>query len=143
MAKAVVVHALPDALAALAAAEAAASPVELWSAVGAAAYLGPLYWQVLEERARRQHPRAPFVAVLDCAERPGDAMAALRQGLKHVCFTGAPALAAKLRDMAEAEGARLYEERPRSVLDLKEVTDPDAACRLWFSPAVENSPPLG
>jgi hypothetical protein len=70
-------------------------------------------------------------------------MAALRQGLQHVCFTGAPELATKLRDMAASAGARLYDRRPSTVLDLKEVTDPVAACRLWFCPAVEKTPPLG
>jgi hypothetical protein len=143
LAKAVVVHALADALAALEAAEACAAPVALWSAIGAAAYLGPLFWQMMEGEARAAHPKATFVAVLDCAERPGDAMAAIRQGLKHLCFTGAAELMAKLRDMAETEGATLYGERPRDVLDLKEVTDPAQACRLWFRPAVEKTPPLG
>jgi hypothetical protein len=130
-------------LAALEAAEACAAEVELWSAVGAAAYLGPSFWQAIEERARETHPKARFIAVLDCAERPGDAIAAIRQGLKHLCFTGRADVAAKLCDMAAEAGVRIYGERPAHALDLKEVTDPLAACRLWFRPAVEKTPPLG
>src|SRR5258708_40138015 len=84
----VVVHGLGQALAAREAAEACGSPIEIWSAVGAAAYLGPLFWQKLEEQARAAHPKLAFICVLDCAERPGDAMAGMRQGVKDLCFTG-------------------------------------------------------
>ncbi|MBI1777244.1 MAG: hypothetical protein HYR63_18050 [Proteobacteria bacterium] len=117
-------------------------PVSLWSAVGAAAYLGPLYWQALIQRAREAHPRATFIAVLDCAERPGDVLAALRQGLTELSFSGNAATASKLMEIARQKGARLYLERPHA-LDLREVANPIEACRLWFCPSVENSPPLG
>jgi hypothetical protein len=132
---AVVVHALADAEAALRAAAAEGCAVQLWSAVGAAAYLGPLYWQELEAALKAAHPQANVVAVLDCAERPGDALAGLRQGLKHLCFTGEDRAAAKLDDIASAAGARLYRERPARALDLGNVTDPEQACRLWFRAA--------
>ncbi len=117
--------------------------VELWSAVGAAAYLGPLYWQKLIEQAQAQHPDTEFIAVLDCAERPGDVLAALRQGLRALCFSGREDVAQKLREIARAAGALLYHQRPEA-LDLRDITDPAQACRVWFGAAnIENSPPLG
>jgi hypothetical protein len=132
---AVVIHALADAEAALAAAAAEGSALALWSAVGAAAYLGPLYWQELERALAASHPESDFLAVLDCAERPGDALAALRQGLQHLCFTGGAEAAGKLDDIARAAGATLYRARPACALDLRDVTDPERACRLWFRAA--------
>ena len=138
----VVVHSLAHALAALAAADAAGHPVEIWSAVGAAAYLGPLYWQSLEEKARIRYPGPEARFVLDCAERPGDVLAAIRQGLQWLCFTGGAEIRPKLEDIAVQAGATLFAARPEA-LDLKDVTDVAEACRLWFSPQVENSSPRG
>jgi hypothetical protein len=64
--------------------------------------------------------------VLDCGEWPGDAMAALREGIEAVCFRGAPEVAAKLADMAEQSGMRVLTELPVS-LDMAGVRDPEAA----------------
>jgi hypothetical protein len=129
----VIVHDLSQARAALAAAEAAGRPVTLLSPPGAAAYWGALYFQSLIQLAAEAHPAASFRAVLDCGERPGDVLAALRQGLTDLAFHGTGDVRDKLAAIAEARGARLHE--PLSAdLDLGHVRDPLAACREVLAP---------
>ncbi|MGE0735904.1 MAG: hypothetical protein AB7G15_15950 [Alphaproteobacteria bacterium] len=124
----VVVHALAQAVAALRAGRAAGAEVAIWSAPGASAYLGAGYFAAMERAARRAAPHAQASFVLDCADRAGDAMAALRAGVTAVCFTGPLGVRRKLADMARQCGARVVVRRPPA-LDLLGVADPLAACR--------------
>ena len=73
-----------------------------------------------------------FIGVLDCDDRADLAQAALRQGLTHVCFRGADAVAIRLADIARQQGATLHRKLPRA-LDLLYVDDPPAACRAWLT----------
>jgi hypothetical protein len=73
-----------------------------------------------------------FTGVLDCDDRADLAQAALRQGLTHVCFRGAQAVAVRLADIARQYGATLHRKRPRA-LDLLYTDDPLAACRGWLA----------
>jgi hypothetical protein len=73
---AVVVHGLEDACAALR----PGLPVLLVSAPGAALYAGAGWWRALIEAATRAYPATPCNDLLDCADAPGRAMAALRAG---------------------------------------------------------------
>jgi len=73
---AVVVHGLEQAIAALA----EALPVTLLSAPGAGAFAGALWWRHLTAQARAAHPATPCADILDCADAPGHAMAAIRAG---------------------------------------------------------------
>lgn len=124
----VVVHTLAHAVAALRAARAEGIEAEIWSAPVASAYLGAGYFAALEQTARRRAPRARARFVLDCGDRAGDAMAALRAGVNDVCFTGPPAVRRKLADLAQQGGARVVARRPRAV-DLLGAAQPLAACR--------------
>ena len=74
--QAVVVHGLADAVAALG----EALPVTLLSAPGAASFVGAGWWRALIARARAAHPHTQCQDVLDCADAPGHAMAAIRLG---------------------------------------------------------------
>ena len=95
---------------------------------GAAAYWGPLYFQSLMHLASEAEPAARFTAILDCADRPGDVLAALRQGLTDLIFHGAGEVRDKLAAIAAAKGARLLS--PSAVdIDLGAVRDPVASCR--------------
>lgn len=78
---AVIVHGLGDAVLALAQAEADCLPVTLLSAPGAALYAGCGWWRALVEAARAEHPNAPCMDILDCADGSGQALAALRIGV--------------------------------------------------------------
>ncbi|MBW8270055.1 hypothetical protein [Caldovatus aquaticus] len=109
------VHGAAQAAAALAAAGPAG--VTLLSARGAGAYLGPAVFLRLVARAAALNPGVPHLAVLDCADAPGFALAALRAGLRAVVLDPAcPAFAAVAAAAAEA-GARLLSARPEA-LDL-------------------------
>lgn len=130
-AAAIVVHQRAHAEAALAAAEELARPVVLLSPPGAAAYLGAAYFQAMIARAVSDHPGARVLAVLDCGERAGDALGALRQGIAAVCFRGPPEVAGRLREIARQQGATVLEARP-DALDLAAVDDAAGACRKWL-----------
>lgn len=73
---AVVVHGLADACAALS----PGLPVTLLSGPGAGAYAGALWWREVVAQARAAHPATPCADILDCADAPGRAMAAIRAG---------------------------------------------------------------
>lgn len=110
---AVVVHGLDQARAALRPGRA----VTLISAPGAAGFAGCLWWRGVVDQARAAFPATVADDVLDCADAPGRAMAALRVGqlllvLEPCCpaFAAAAAAAASL-------GARVLAARPPA-LDL-------------------------
>lgn len=129
--RAVIIHELGHARAALAAAAEVGVPVELWSAPGAAAAAGAGWFDAVILAAGSERHGALFVAVLDCADRADLVQAALRQGLRHVCFRGSKAVAARLADIAGQYGATLHRRLPRA-LDLWDRTDAYAACRAWL-----------
>lgn len=129
--RAVIVHDLDHARAAIAAAADLGVAVELWSAAAAAASAGAGWFDAVIRQARRDRPDGDVVAVLDCGDRPDLAQAALRQGLRHICFRGSRSVAGRLADIAAQSGATLHRSRPKA-LDLLHVEDPLAACRRWF-----------
>ena len=92
-ARAIIVHHLDHARAALAAAAECGRPVILLSAAGAAGYAGAPWFLRVVALATDEHPEAQWDAVLDCADRPGHVLAALRQGAIAVRFTGSKATA--------------------------------------------------
>lgn len=107
---AVVVHALDQAEAALA----AAGPcgVLLLSAYGAGGFAGPGWFMALVAEARRRYPGVVCAAALDCADAAGSALAALRAGVGVVVLDGAcPGFAAVAAASAEV-GATLLPARP-------------------------------
>jgi hypothetical protein len=131
-ARAVIIHELAHARAALAAAAELGVPLELWSAPGAAAYAGAGWFDAVMRAAGNQAPSAVFIGVLDCDDRADLVQAALRQGLTHVCFRGPKAAAVRLSDIARHYGGTLHRKMPRA-LDLLYTDDPPAACRAWLA----------
>lgn len=122
----VVVHTAAQATAALKAAARAGRPIVLASPPVASASMGAGMFQAIIAAAREAEPDARSLAVLDCGDRPGDAMAALRAGIEAVCFRGAPDLTEKLEDIAEQSRARVLTGLSVS-LDLMGKHDPEAA----------------
>lgn len=133
---AIVIHSLAEADAALAAAEAAGRAVTLISAPGAAGYAGPGFFAALIETAAERHPGARFEAVLDCATAAGDALGALRRGLKLICFVGDREVADKLAEIAASLDAAIVTDRP-AALDPRGARDKVAACRAWIEGRVD------
>jgi len=81
--------------------------VFLCSPAGASSYLGAGFWKALQDKADGEFADVAFTLALDCADRAGDAMAALRAGVRSIVFAGADQVAAKLRDMAGQMGATI------------------------------------
>jgi hypothetical protein len=84
---AVIIHGLVHASVALA----PGLPVTLLSARGAGLYAGCGWWHTMVNEARRRHPSVPVIDILDCADGPGRAMAALRLGQKWLILDPCPA----------------------------------------------------
>ena len=112
---AVVVHGLDDAEAALA----VGLPVTLLSAPGAALYAGCLWWRELVATARAGHPSVPAADILDCADAPGQALAAIRSGQRALVLSDAIAGFAAVAAIAADQGLTLLAGRP-AALDLAE-----------------------
>ncbi len=129
----IIVHSLEDARAAAAAAAELGVPVTLASAPAAAGYLGALWFRELVAMAAAERPEAEVSAVLDCGGRPGHVMAALRQGLKRVRFTGRKSTARSLAELAAQYDAEIVTGAFRAH-DLLDQPEPEAACRRWLAP---------
>lgn len=127
----IIIHSLEHAVAALKVARDLGSRVTLASPPGAAAYTGALWFREVIKQAEREVPEAEFAAVLDCGDKPGLVMAAFRQGVRTVRFTGRRPEAEKLEAMAESEGYHLITGKLES-LDLAEAEDIPEACRAWL-----------
>jgi hypothetical protein len=110
---AVIVHGLDHAAAALA----PGRPVTLLSAPGAALYAGCLWWRELVGLARAQHPSVPVMDALDCADAPGQALAAIRIGQRTLILDASLPGFAAVQAIAAERGLMLLTERPPA-LDL-------------------------
>jgi hypothetical protein len=109
----VVVHSLADARLVLAHGQ----PVTLLSAEAAALYAGCGWWRALTAAARTEFPQVPIEDLLDCADASGQALAALRIGLRHLILTpDAPGRARVAKIVANLNGTLLPERPP--ALDL-------------------------
>ena len=111
--RAVIVHGLADAQAALR----PGRPVTLLSARGAALYAGVLWWRELVAAARATCPATPARDILDCADAPGQAMAALRAGQRLLVLDDACPAFPAVRGAAESLGAHVLAQPPPA-LDL-------------------------
>ena len=86
-------------------------PVVLVSGPGAALYAGCGWWAALMAAARAEFA-GQWTDLLDCADAPGHAMAALRMGLKGLILAGdCPAFAA-VEAAAATLGAIVMPHRP-------------------------------
>ena len=128
----IIIHSLEHAVAALKAARALDCAVTLASPPGAAAYTGALWFREVVKEAAREVPEADFTAILDCGDKPGLVMAAFRQGVRSVRFTGGKLQTEKLAALAEHEGYHLITGKLDS-LDLAEESDVPDACRNWLA----------
>jgi delta 1-pyrroline-5-carboxylate dehydrogenase len=117
----IIVHSLGHAIAALTAAARAGSCVVLASALGAGSYAGPGWFGALIAAAREAVPEARFIALLDCGDDVGAALAAIRSQIEGVMFTGRADVAHRLADIARQHRVRLVTDRPPVALDLRDA----------------------
>ncbi|MGH6934223.1 MAG: hypothetical protein ACREEE_17535 [Dongiaceae bacterium] len=133
--RAVIFHDLGHAVAALAAAMELNARLWLWSAADAASYAGIGWFDGIVRQIRTLPGGNDLCMVLDCGDRPELVQAALRQGIKHVCYVGDKRTAAFLADIARQRRAQLHVRRPAHALDLLDAADPAATCRGWLGMA--------
>jgi hypothetical protein len=129
----IIVHSLDHAVAAAAASAALDIPVTLQGAPGAGTYAGPAWFLAVVAEAQAAYPGARIDAAIDCADEAGSALAALRAGCKRVRFSGRADVAARLAEIAAAQGATIEGGEPVESLDLLGQRDPKAAAREWLS----------
>jgi hypothetical protein len=137
----IVVHSLGHARAALEAAAALGTRVTLASALGAGISAGPGWFKAVVETARREFPAAEVSCVLDCGDAAGMVLAALRQGISRVRFSGSAAAAVRLADIAAQCGAVLERGPLAPALDLLDQRDPAALCRSFLAARHAPLPP--
>ncbi len=126
------IHSLAEARAACAAAVECGMPLLLVSAPAASSHVGALWFQGMVRRAAADFPTVSLTAVLDCADRAGDAQAALAAGVRAILFTGPAPVAERLADIAAQHGAVLLTDRA-SALDLRAARHAEETCRAWLS----------
>ena len=134
-ARRIIIHSLADALAALAAARDLRTPVILESAAGAGGFAGPAWFKAVVDQARAEFPGVEAGAMLDCADEAGTVLAALRQGLTSLRFTGKRAALKRLKDIARQTGATIETGRRKPALDLLDNGNPAAALHAYLGPA--------
>lgn len=127
---AVTIHGLADARDALA----LGLPLTLLSAPGTAVYAGVGWWLALIAAARSEHPDLAFSDILDCADSPGRAAEAIREGQRRVVLIGTPPqLLERVEALAAECGAMVLAEVPPAL----DLAQPGARRRLagWLAPA--------
>ena len=131
--RAVVVHSLEQATAALAAAAALDQPITVISRHSAGSTIGPGFFAELMRQARAAVPAAQAIAVLDCQTAAGRAMAAVHGGMcDAIIYTGSYETFLKLADIAMEKGITMLDHRPEA-LDLWQRQDLEATVTAWLS----------
>ena len=76
--------------------------------------------------------------ILDCASAAGDALAAMREGVQAIRFSGRKNVKDKIMDIARQSGVTVHSRRVPS-LDLGDINvravDLSEACRNWLKPS--------
>lgn len=129
----VAIHDLAQGRAVLAAAAALGLSVELVSAPGLARFAGPGFCVALERLLGRP-------LLIDCADEPGTALAALRAGARRVLVRGVPGVEGALSDIARRLGAELATRPPSPLLVLPPGEDAAAALGRTLGPGCARGP---
>ena len=130
--RAITIHDIDHARAALAAARDTGKRVILLSAPAAAGSVGVGFFAALVRQARHEFPDVTAFAILDCDRAAGRALAALRGGFDGVVYRGGGESLERLHDIAEQANVRLLPARPKS-LDLLDREDAEEAAIAWLS----------
>lgn len=128
------VHSLTHLRAALKAGAATGRPIVALSAPGASGFAGAGWFSALAEEGAAEYPEVGLTTILDCRDRGGDVLAALKIGLRYVIFTGSTSAAQRLADVAAQTGASVLTSRP-AAFDLLDADDPGYRARIWCETA--------
>ncbi len=108
---AIIVENLDDIIAAINGRQAMAD-LRLWSPPDAASSHGVLWFLSLQQATRERFRGAAPEIVFDCGDRADFAHAALREGIRAICFRGSAGMLAKLRAIASDVGAVIETQHP-------------------------------
>ena len=140
----IIVHDYDHAVTVLAAACALDHTVTILSAAGAAQAGGPAWWRELMSQAAAAVPRPKVEWILDCADEPGTALAALREGVPTIALEAESDILLRVAQIAERSGARLVRAERAGALDLAGSNNPQRDCELYLSgPSVGVAKPDG
>ncbi len=133
--RAIIVHDLAQARRAIDAACRVDARLLLLSAPGAAATLGPAVFKEMIDAALKDAGAAPSAveAVIDCGGDPGYALRAIREGCTVVRLQSAADVTARIAEIAEASGAKVFDAAVDS-LDLGGSDIDDRALAAWLRP---------
>lgn len=134
----IVVHEFGHAVAALTAAQAHNRAVTILSAAGAARSAGAGWWRELVAQARASVPGQAAVWVLDCADEPGMALAALRDGVEAIALEAGEPIWSRVEQIAAQSNARLLRVDRAGALDLAASNNPQRDCNLYLSKAPDS-----
>ena len=129
----IIVHKLDHAVTALTVAHALDCPIALLSAIGAARSSGSAWWRELVNQAQALVPGPSAHWVLDCADEPGMALAALREGITSVSLAAEGPLWSRVSEIAAQCGASLQRPDRANALDLAGSNNPQNDCELYLS----------
>jgi hypothetical protein len=129
---AILIHGIGDLRAALEAASILGRALTVLSIPGAAGSAGPAWFHALIQAGRAEFPHVHLTGVLDCADQPGHALAALRAGCRDLLLHDSVPAWPRVQAIAEASAARLYRSRG-PVFDPRFFREPIGACREWLA----------
>lgn len=138
---AVMIHSLPEARLALAAAQDAGLPsLLLLSAPSAGCFMGPAWWRALVTLASSETAGLAVLDLLDCGAAAGRAMEALRIGQHALVLSPACPQRAAVLERARPLRAIVRSERPPA-LDLG-ARDAGRILEAWVNPARRRDKPI-
>lgn len=127
----VVIYSISDMRTVLAAAEENGCGAAIITAPGIASTLGPRWFTAMLARLQDEYTETPLLAIMDCGDREGVAMAALQHGVQAIYFQGNPASTQKLQWMARKVNAHFF-NKLGPTLDLLEQADAYLSCSDWL-----------
>ena len=129
---AILIHGIGGLRAALEAAYALDRALTVLSIPGAAGSAGPAWFHALVQAGKAEFPNVHLTGVLDCADQPGHALAALRAGCRDLLLHDSVPAWPRVQAIAEAPAARLYRSSG-PVFDPRFFREPIGACREWLA----------
>jgi hypothetical protein len=129
---AIIIHGIEDLRAALEAAASLDRALTVLSIPGAAGSAGAPWFHALIQAGSAEFPQVALTGVLDCADQPGFALAALRTGCRDLLLLDSGPAWPRVHTIAEASGARLYSS-PGPTFNPRFFRDPIGACRGWLA----------
>jgi hypothetical protein len=123
-----VIHEYAHARAVLEAAARTGVAVTLVSAPGAVRTGGAGWWRELVSHVRNTVPHADVTSILDCADEPGMALAAIREGVEAIAISAPDDTLIRLSDVAAQSDVTIRTIDWAQTHDLAGANDPQAMC---------------